>query len=209
MKHSGLTLCTLLAAGVNSVSMQIFATNESPKLAPAQQLVSQAIIKARPTTTDILTTLRADPRLSSFVAAIEKAQLTQLFGDRKFYTLFAPTNDACASLGAAWEQLLQPGKEEQLATFIKNHIVRYRYYPLAKLVAHPYVKTLAGNQVTIAKDNNGVVLNGSTHFVATHEKVRYGVIYVIDAALVPPVGPQAPVEDLPAVVEAQETPAQA
>lgn len=198
MNHSRLTLCMLLIA-----SAPLLAFGESPKLAPRTKATALATIcaieRARPAT-DVMTALKADPTLSSFVAALEKAQLTSLFSERKFYTIFAPTNAACAAMGATWDSLMQAADSAPLANLIKNHIVRYRY-PAKELVKHPYLKTVAGNKVTVTKDETGIRLNESIRLTSTDIKVRCGVIHVIDAVIALPTEPQAPIEDLPAVVE--------
>lgn len=199
MKYTRITLCMLLTAPAHTLSSKTAHNTCSQATA---QATLEALKAVRPAA-DIMSILKADVRFSSFVAAVEKAGLAPLFADRKYYTLFAPTNDACALMGQAWDSLLAVGHEEQLATLIKNHIVHYRY-PLKKLVTHSYLKTLSGNKVTVAKDENGVLLNGSIRLTTTDVKARCGIIHVVDAVIVPPVGPQAPVQDLPAVVEPQE-----
>lgn len=203
MKYIRITLCMLLTAPAHSLSSK--TSQDTLPQATAQE-TARATLKAlrapRPPA-DIMSILKADARFSSFVAALEKAQLVSLFADRKFYTVFVPTNTACTLMDQAWEDLFKAGNEEQLTALVKNHIVRYRY-PLEKLVTHSYLKTLSGNKVTVAKDGTGALLNGSIRLSTTDIKTRSGVMHVIDAVIVPPVGPQAPVQDLPAVVEPQE-----
>lgn len=196
MKRTHLTFYALLTTVAGSTVCKELQNNSPQDTAYA----ALQAIKAPRQAANIPAILKADARFSSFVAALEKTDLISLFADRKFYTFFVPTNDACALMGQSWEDLFKPGNEEQLKTLIKNHIVHYRY-PLEKLLIHPYFKTLSGNKITIAKDDAGALLNGSIHFVATDIKARCGVIHVIDAVIIPAVGPQAPVQDLPAIVE--------
>lgn len=135
---------------------------------------------------DIVETAVSAGSFNTLVAAVKAAGLVDtLKGDGPF-TVFAPTDEAFAKLPAGTlENLLKPENKDQLAAILTYHVVS------GKVKAKDVVKlnqatTVQGSDVTIAVENGGVVLNGSSNVVTTDIGTSNGVIHVIDTVILPP-----------------------
>merc|ERR1719198_975066 len=147
--------------------------------------------------------------LSTLVTALKAGDLVSaLQGDGPF-TVFAPTNAAFGKLPKAdLDKLLQPENVAQLVQVLKYHIVPGAAVYSKDLQATQNVKTLEGQDLTVAKSNAGVTINGKAKVTAADNAATNGVVHIIDAVLMPPTSsgtpPSEPVQQQ-AVTDASAT----
>jgi uncharacterized surface protein with fasciclin (FAS1) repeats len=165
--HMKILITTTIAAAVLAVAM----------IAP------QRAIAADQTAPDIVAAATSKPELTTFVSAVKAAELVSALQGQGPFTVFAPTNEAFAKLPAGQlEDLLKPENRMKLATILKGHVIKGRVK--AADVKPGEVKTLDGEEVTIAVMNGKVTFGGAT-VVATDLTAGNGVIHEIDTVVIP------------------------
>jgi uncharacterized surface protein with fasciclin (FAS1) repeats len=120
---------------------------------------------------------------TTLVAAIEAAGLVDtLSGDGPF-TVFAPNDEAFASLpDGLLEALLLEENLEILQQILTYHVVRGAVF--AAQVTTGDVETLESSTIALEVSDAGVTVNGA-NVVAVDIEAANGVIHVIDQVLVP------------------------
>jgi len=136
---------------------------------------------------DIVDTAVAAGSFKTLAAALGAADLVAtLKGDGPF-TVFAPTDDAFATLPAGTvENLLKPENKEKLKEILLLHVVPGSVLA-ADVVKLKEAKTAGGKTVKISTDG-GVKVGtaaGMANVVKTDIKAKNGVIHVIDAVILP------------------------
>lgn len=142
----------------------------------------------------IVSIAKANPNLSSLVAALEKAELTSTLNSSGSYTVFAPTNTAfSAFLSAQGYANLNAVPVTALKEILLNHVLNARVKSTE--ITTGYVKTLAkGNASTsntismyIEKgssvDINGGKSNGGATVTAADIEASNGIIHVVDGVI--------------------------
>jgi len=131
----------------------------------------------------------ANPVFTSLVAALTKANLVTALADpTKTYTVFAPTNDAFASLLMTLGVTLNDLSASTLSPILLYHVVN-GYVPAAAVTAGyvPTLSTAFGKNVSLQISvTGGVKLNNSVNVIATDVVATNGIIHVIDKVLLPP-----------------------
>jgi transforming growth factor-beta-induced protein len=121
---------------------------------------------------------------TTLLAALEAADLAGTLAGEGSFTVFAPTDDAFAAL--------PEGTVEGLLADIPALTDILLYHVVSGAVSSDVVvgldsaTTLQGDDLTIAVEDGGVVLNGSVMVITTDIQASNGVIHVIDAVLLPP-----------------------
>ncbi len=165
-------ITTTIAAAVLAVA------TIAPQRAIAADQTAPAI--AQP---DIVAAATSKPELTTFVSAVKAAELVSALQGQGPFTVFAPTNEAFAKLPAGQlEDLLKPENRMKLAAILKGHVIKGRVK--AADVKPGEVKTLDGEEVTIAVMNGKVTFGGAT-VVATDLTAGNGVIHEIDTVVIP------------------------
>merc|ERR1712179_206978 len=126
--------------------------------------------------------------LTTLVAALGAANLTETFDGKTVYTVFAPTNEAFDKLGDTVACLLKPENKEALVEVLTYHVVSG--YDLASDITDGMeVSTLETEKLTFKLDNSDVSIDttsGSTAKVTMpNVYASNGVVHVIDAVLLP------------------------
>lgn len=142
----------------------------------------------------IVTIAKANPNLSSLVAALEKAELAGTLNTSGSYTVFAPTNTAfTAFLTANGYANLNAVPVPALKELLLNHVLSTKVKSTE--IVTGYVKTLAkgsasasntismylekGSGVTI----NGGVTNGGATVTTADIEASNGIIHVVDGVI--------------------------
>jgi len=131
---------------------------------------------------DIVDTAVSAGKFNTLVAAVSAASLVDTLKSPGPFTVFAPTDDAFAAL--------PPGTVEALLKDIPALTNILLYHVVADsldevtLVNSGTIKTVQGQDVVIMKKDGQLYLNGSKVLVS-EIKASNGVIYVIDAVLLP------------------------
>lgn len=123
-------------------------------------------------TSDLLTLLKGTTNLSKFADMVVKAGYDTVLASSKTFTLFAPTNDALASL--------DPGivsDPDKLKAFVSNHIASQSFFT-AKVTDTARIEMLSGkyqNMLGKKVDNAAIV--------SADQLAKNGVLQVIDKML--------------------------
>ena len=133
---------------------------------------------------DIVDTAIGAGNFDTLVAAVQAAGLEDtLRGDGPF-TVFAPTDDAFNALPAGLVGKLL-ADTDTLSSILTYHVVTGEV-DAATVVGLSEATTVQGENVTIAVDGDGVLLNGNARVTVTDIVASNGIIHVIDAVIVPP-----------------------
>jgi transforming growth factor-beta-induced protein len=164
----------------------VLAACGTPAAAPVATAVPPTAV---PALSDIVDTAIADGRFTTLVAAVTAGGLVDTLKGAGPFTVFAPTDDAFATLPAGTvEGLLKPENLETLKNILLYHVV-----PGAVMAAD--VVTLdgksadtafAGNAIAISVKDGSVFLNETVQVIITDIATSNGVIHVIDTVLLPP-----------------------
>jgi uncharacterized surface protein with fasciclin (FAS1) repeats len=185
MRVKRLTIIAAAAVAALSLAACSSGTTTGGSTTSAPATSSSPAESASPTAAGtIVDVAAANPDFSTLVAAVEAAGLAETLSGTGPYTVFAPTNAAFAALPAGvLDKLLLPENKETLAKILTYHVVAGEVK--AADVKPGAVKTVEGQDITIAVDGGTVKVNGAT-VVATDVEASNGVIHVIDAVLLPP-----------------------
>ncbi len=135
---------------------------------------------------DIVDTAVAAGEFTTLVAAVQAAGLVDtLKGDGPF-TVFAPTDEAFATLPAGTvETLLEPANRDQLTTILTFHVVPGDLRSADLVGRAGRLETAAG--LPLGYDATGTPVNvGGAGLVAADIDASNGVIHVVDRVILPP-----------------------
>lgn len=131
---------------------------------------------------DIVDTAAGNSDFETLVAAVQAAGLVDtLKGDGPF-TVFAPTDDAFASLGSTVDDLLKPENKDKLTAILTYHVVPGKVMS-GDLQDDMMAATVQGEDVTIDLDNGPMVNDAKV--VTADIETSNGVIHVIDKVILP------------------------
>ena len=115
----------------------------------------------------------------TLVAAVTAADLAATLKSEGPFTVFAPTDDAFASLPAGTvESLLKPENKQKLIDILTFHVVAGKIMS-SDLLSTSSAKTVNGKMAPIG------LRVGNANVVAADVMASNGVIHVIDAVLLP------------------------
>ncbi len=126
-----------------------------------------------------------DPQFSTLVQALQATGLDQSLQGAGPFTVFAPTNDAFAKLGASVDSLMLPKNQNQLREILMYHVADGQMMA-ADVMGMTNVTTLQGNALTVTNNNGTVMLDSKATVTGTDFSGSNGVIHVIDTVLMPP-----------------------
>ncbi|WP_275316212.1 fasciclin domain-containing protein [Tenacibaculum bernardetii] len=140
---------------------------------------------------DIIELASATPSLSILVDAVVKADLVDALKMNGPYTVFAPNNDAFATLldsNDDWSTL-NDIPTETLATVLKFHVLTSKV--TSADLSDTYVKTLATgpndeNLSLQVETTGGVEFNGDSKPITVDVEASNGVVHIIDKVMLPP-----------------------
>ena len=132
---------------------------------------------------DIVAVATGAGSFGTLLAAATAAGLVETLQSAGPFTVFAPSDDAFAALPAGLvEALLKDENHDTLVKILTYHVISGKV--LAADVTAGDCPTVEGSNIVITVGDS-VVLNGSTHVVATDIMASNGVIHVIDGVLLP------------------------
>jgi transforming growth factor-beta-induced protein len=130
----------------------------------------------------------ADGRFKTLVAGVQAAGLAETLSGEGPFTVFAPTDEAFASLPAGTlDELLKPENKQQLNDILLYHVVpgKVMASDVTGMDGKMADTALEGKQLDIKVDMGNVYLNDNVKIVITDIEASNGVIHVIDAVLLP------------------------
>ena len=123
--------------------------------------------------------------LSTLVAAVQAGDLVETLKGAGPYTVFAPTNDAFASLPeGTLESLLKPENKEQLVAILAYHVVPGKVKS-TDLKDGMKAKTVQGEDINVKISDRGVKIN-EANVTAADIEASNGMVHVIDRVILPP-----------------------
>ncbi|KPF73698.1 Nex18 symbiotically induced protein [alpha proteobacterium AAP81b] len=133
---------------------------------------------------DIVDTAVAAGSFTTLVAAVQATGLVDTLKGAGPFTVFAPSDDAFATLPAGTvEDLVKPENKDKLTAILTLHVVSGKV--MAADVAGATATPASVNGEALHVDGtNGVTVNGATVVTADIDCTN-GVIHVIDAVLLP------------------------
>mgnify|MGYP003624529374 FL=1 len=135
-----------------------------------------------PTVIDIL---GSSPDFSTLVSAIGSADLTEALSGPGPYTIFAPTDEAFASMEPGLlEDLLKPENKDKLVTLVSYHVVPGTIRSGDLIGKSMNMASLNNKDMLVDATGNEIRVNTATVAMADIEAAN-GLIHVIDQVLVP------------------------
>lgn len=127
--------------------------------------------------------LVSPPTFETLTAAVEAAGLLETLQGEGPFTIFAPTDEAFASLPKGTvEDLLKPENRDTLASILTYHVVAGKV--TAADVSPGMVETVNGASAEISVENGAVKIDGA-RIIATDLVGSNGVVHIIDAVILP------------------------
>jgi uncharacterized surface protein with fasciclin (FAS1) repeats len=122
---------------------------------------------------------------TTLVTAVKAGDLVDALSNAGPFTVFAPTNDAFAKLPAGTvDNLLKPESKDALVNILQYH-VSVGVYKAESLQDGQSLGQVNGDNITITKKGNDILVNGTAKIVASIPASN-GIIHVVDAVLLPP-----------------------
>ena len=133
---------------------------------------------------DIVDTAAAAGSFKTLAKALQAADLVTTLKGAGPFTVFAPTDQAFASLPAGTlESLLKPENKAKLQRILTYHVVPGKVMAADVVKLHS-AKAVSGDTLRIATRNSGVTVDNA-NVVKTDIAATNGVIHVIDAVMLP------------------------
>lgn len=158
--------------------------NTETSVAQAATDGGQSTVQDETSEPDVVRVAVNSPLHSTLVAALKGAEYVDALSNAGPFTVFAPTNEAFDKLPAGTvENLLKPENKEALRNILEYHVY-------VGVIKEDYVQDgMTLNQVnldnvTLNKKDGKITVNGAN--VLGVVKATNGVVYVIDAVLLPP-----------------------
>ncbi len=123
------------------------------------------------------------PNLSTLVAALSAAELVDVFKGTDAFTVFAPTNDAFATIQSTVDMLLKPENKSKLQNVLKYHVVAGTF-KATDLKDGQELTTLQGEKLKVSL-KDGKVLVGGAEVTNADVAVNNGVVHMVNKVLVP------------------------
>jgi transforming growth factor-beta-induced protein len=128
-----------------------------------------------------------NPELSTLVAAITAAGLTDTLNGEGPFTIFAPANSAFEEIPAADLEAIM-ADTEQLTSILGFHVIEGEALTAADLAAAGTGVTVQGSELTFSAEADGSLsINAGEATVAcSNIVVGNAIVHIIDSVLVPP-----------------------
>ena len=121
---------------------------------------------------------------TTLVTAVTAAGLVETLSGTGPFTIFAPTNAAFAALPAGTvEGLFKPESKDKLTSILTYHVVAGNVLS-SQLTDGQKVKTLNGQELTVAIKGGVVTING-IKVIAADLAGSNGVIHVVEGVILP------------------------
>jgi len=123
--------------------------------------------------------------LSTLVAAVTAGDLVDVLQGDGPFTVFAPTNEAFASLpDGTLEMLLKPENKDKLVSILTYHVVPGKVMS-TDLANGMKANTVNGAAIHVEIGDNGVMINNAI-VTAADINAKNGVVHVINKVILPP-----------------------
>ena len=145
----------------------------------------QSTVKDDESQKDVVRVAVASPDHTTLVAALKTAEYVDVLSNAGPFTVFAPTNAAFDKLPAGTvEGLLKPESRDALRNILEYHVA-VGVYKLENLKEGQKINQVNLDDVVIGMKDGKYTVNGAN--ILGTAAASNGVVYVIDAVLLPPV----------------------
>ena len=160
-----------------------FSTTSSLKYIGLSNLATNAgTIQA--TNANTLVDVATDNYLKTFVKALKAAELEKMLSGKDEFTVFAPTDNAFASLPkGTLEKLLKSEDKTELKKILKYHIISGKFD--SKTLKSGSFPTIEGSSVNIKVNRSSITVNDAKK-IGKDIKANNGVIYLMNKVNIPP-----------------------
>ena len=134
------------------------------------------------TSTKSIVTL-ASENAKTLAAAVKAADLIETLEGAGPFTVFAPTDDAFATIQSVVDSLLKPENKAKLANILTYHVVSGAHLA-ADLKDGVELTTVQGEKLKVTV-NGGKVTIGGANVTAADVAASNGVVHLIDKVLIP------------------------
>lgn len=141
---------------------------------------------------DVLSLLRMEEELSTFVQLIEQSGLLASMESAGPVTILAPTNDAFKEISKEqYEKLMDPENKVLLSKIIQAHILPNKVY-MADFQENQIIETSEGEEIPVetagtyssAAEPASVAIGGAS-IVKSDVEATNGVIHIVDNVIIP------------------------
>ena len=122
-----------------------------------------------------------DPQLSTFRELIYGTGVHDLFQGTGPFTVFAPSNEAFATLGSQQLESLKKDPEKMTAILL-YHVIPGKY--MSAYIKSETVRTVNGKTINLGKQGNTITVN-QAKVIRTDLIGPNGVVHIIDTVLIP------------------------
>ncbi|MGB9929332.1 MAG: fasciclin domain-containing protein, partial [Methanosarcina sp.] len=135
----------------------------------------------------IIELARNETNLTTFVTAVEAANLAEPLNETGPFTVFAPTNEAFNALPAgALESLLN--NTSALREILLYHVASENL-SAQDVINVTNITTVQGSELPVSVTDQGVFV-GNAQIIVQDINASNGIIHIIDAVLIPPAEPE-------------------
>ncbi|HQV01780.1 MAG: fasciclin domain-containing protein [Bacteroidia bacterium] len=186
MKKINLTLTSLLLCGLvacNNSNNQTASTETTPT--EETTAGGQEAVLDNDSEKDIVKIAVGSKDHTTLVAALKQAEYVNDLSNAGPFTVFAPTNDAFNKLPAGTvDDLMKPENKDKLTDILEYHVA-VGGYKQDMLTDGQTINQANLKNITINIKDGKMMVNNVANVVATIPAAN-GIIYVIDAVLLPP-----------------------
>jgi uncharacterized surface protein with fasciclin (FAS1) repeats len=147
-------------------------------------LAGQSAVQDNESQKNIVQTAIGSPDHKTLVAALKAAEYVDALSNAGPFTVFAPTDDAFSKLPEGTvEDLTKPENKLKLQNILEYHVY-VGVIREAMVQGTMNLNQVNGKNVSVTKGENKLLVNGAN--VLATVQTSNGIIYVIDAVLLPP-----------------------
>lgn len=172
----------LFAMACNS---SVSSTTETGSSTAATPGAGQSAVQDDQSAKNVVQVAIGSPDHTTLVTAVKAAELVDALSNAGPFTVFAPTNAAFNKLPAGTvDGLLKPEKKDDLVDILQYHVT-VGVLQEDMLQDGQSIGQVNGGNITISKKDGKLMVNGTANVIAK-VPASNGIIYVIDAVLLPP-----------------------
>jgi uncharacterized surface protein with fasciclin (FAS1) repeats len=140
------------------------------------------LVEQNQTQESIFDVLQDDSRFSTFSSLLDSAGLGMTLSGPGPFTVFAPTNEAMATAGTNFQDLLDNENEDRLRDILLHHM--FNGERMAADLSSSSIRTLAGGELQVSGSDDSLRVGGA-RVVDMNVDAANGVIHAIDRTLTP------------------------
>ncbi len=176
---AGIAFCTLNSCGEEATTAASSTTTES-----AKPLAGQSGVNDDQSQKDVVKIAVGSPDHTTLVKALQQAEYVDALSNAGPFTVFAPTNAAFDKLPKeTLAELMKPEKKMDLRAILEYHVFVGVLRPEMLQDGQTYGQA-SGDNITIGIKDGKTTVNGAN--VLATIPASNGIIYVVDAVLLPP-----------------------